>query len=356
MTVELVVGVDGGNTKTVAAVATAEGEVLGTALGKCSDIYGAASAADALGELVGVVSRALAAAGVRPSDVAGTVGSLAGADWPEDHELYRCELSGRAGLSGVVKVVNDGLGPVRLAHRSGTGVALVLGTGSALGARGPSGAIWHGSFWLPVGASAWLGREALSAVNRAALGIGPPTSLTPALLALVGTESEEALLHALTRRDLSSEHEGWERAAGTCLLDADAGGDPVARDVIATYAARLAPYVSIAARKVGLGPEAHVVLTGGLLRHRASSLQTSLVEHVTALLPGAQVARSDAAPVAGALLEAMALVGTEVTDDLMGAVVGASHLLALGNSYEGASRVAPCTTAGPSPSQSPVLN
>lgn len=326
----VVLGVDGGNTKTVAVVATPAGDVLGTGLGTCSDIYGAPSPQEALEVLVGVVREALAEAGVSPSEVAATVGSLAGADWPEDYELYHLELSRRAGLSGRVKVLNDGVGPVRLAEPSGTGVAAVLGTGAAVGARGRSGDVWHGSFWLPVGGAGWLGQQALAAVYRATLGIGPPTSLTQTLLDLFAEADEEALLHSLTQRRVSPRSPGWEGAAGSALLDADARGDAVARDIIAKYAAQLAPYVMVAAQKVSLEPSFSVVLTGGLLRHPTSTLARCLVDDITALAPQSRVLRSIAPPVAGAVLEAIALSGCEVTGSLVEAVVGSGLLAPLG--------------------------
>ena len=350
MTTEVVLGIDGGNTKTVAVVATTYGEVLGTGHGTCSDIYGAASAQEALDVLVGVVREALAGAGVSAADVAATVGSLAGADWPEDYELYRFELSHRAGLSGRVRVLNDGVGPVRLAERSGTGAAVVLGTGAAVGARGPGGDIWHGSFWLPVGGAGWLGRQALGAVYRATLGIGPPTSLRETLLGLYGETDEEALLHTLTQRRSSSRAQGWEGAAGAALLDADARGDAVARDIVASYTAHLAPYVMVATQKVGLGSSFSVVLTGGLLRHPTSTLARRLADSVTTLAPYARVVRSTAPPVTGAVLEAIALSGSEVTDALVETVAASGLLAALGTGTE-LTATAPFLTVLSSPAQ-----
>lgn len=325
-----VVGVDGGNTKTIAVVATTGGHVLGTAAGTCSDIYGPVPASQALDVLAGVVKDALRCAGVAPEAVVATVGSLAGADWPEDYELYRSELRARLGLRGRLEVINDGLGPLRLGDRGGAGVAVVLGTGAAVGARGPDGSTWHASFWLPVGGAEWLGRRAVTAVCRAALGTGPPTSLSTALLGLLGAPDEEAMLHALTRRDSAFTGQRWERDAGRLLVDHEALGDGVARDILAQYATALAPYAIVAAEKVRLGTAFSVLLTGGLLRHPRSSLAGYLAGEITALAPNATVTKVTTAPVAGAVLEAIALAGTPVTEELAQAVVGARLLLAHG--------------------------
>lgn len=321
MSAQYVVGIDGGNTKTIAVVATTAGRVLASATGTCSDIYGALSAQKALDELTGVVQEALAKANLSPAEVAATVASLAGADYPEDYVLYRTELEERAGLSAPVRVVNDGVGPVRLADLSGTGVAVVLGTGAAVGARGPGGQIWHGSFWLPVGGAAWLGSRALEAVYRAALDLGPPTSLTAKLLALFGVSDVEAMLHALTRRGSSLEGTGPARQAGLVLLDEDGNGDDVARHIVSEYARQVAPFAIIAAQKVAIRSGYNVVLTGGLLRHRSSTLSRTLAGAITGLDKNASASATTVAPVAGAVLEAIALTGTEISPALAEAIV-----------------------------------
>ena len=60
-----VLGVDGGNTKTIALVASADGRIVGVGRSGCSDIYGAASPEAALGEADAAVAAALSAAGIQ---------------------------------------------------------------------------------------------------------------------------------------------------------------------------------------------------------------------------------------------------------------------------------------------------
>lgn len=329
MNCPLVVGVDGGNSKTVAAVATARGDVLGAAFGPGSDIYGPGPARGALDVLASVVRKALLNAGVRPAAVGATVASLAGADWPEDYDLYRLELRARVGLGGDLKILNDGVGPLRLANPSGTGVAVALGTGAAVGARGPGAATWHASFWLTVGGSEWLGQRALAAVCQAALGIGPPTSLGEPLMALLGADDEETMLRTLTQRESPFRSGLWQRDAGRIVLDCDGKGDAVARGLVAEQARLIAPYAVTAADKVGLQADYDVVLTGGLLRHPTSVLASRLTDEIKAQQGRARVTTVTVAPVAGALLEAIALAGSEVTCPLVGAISGSGVLAAL---------------------------
>ena len=91
----LVLGVDGGNTKTVALVAQADGTVVGAGRAGCADIYGAESPEAAIDAIAGAAQSALEAAGATGADLAAAVFCLAGADWPEDFELHRRELTAR---------------------------------------------------------------------------------------------------------------------------------------------------------------------------------------------------------------------------------------------------------------------
>lgn len=304
MRAPLVLALDGGNTKSVAVLASLDGEVIASAVGGCGDIYGAESEGAALAVLSGTASQALRSAGAKADQVAVTVASLAGADWPEDFVLYKAELQRQVGLSGQLHVVNDGLGPLRLGNRSGTGVAIVVGTGAAVGARGPTGEIWHASFWLPLSAAGSLGRRGLEAVYRAALGLGPETSLTGRVLELYRATDVEALLHAFTRRQ-SPLSALVTKDASRLVLDEDAADDPVACAIVDSYAEELSGYAAMAGKKVHLNGPFPLVLVGGLLGHATSRLPAALAFHVRNRDARAEPVFPEVAPVAGALLDAL---------------------------------------------------
>ena len=66
----LVLGVDGGNTKTIAVVVTGEGAVLGTGRAGCGDIHNARGPEAAVAEITGAAGAALAEAGTAAGDLA----------------------------------------------------------------------------------------------------------------------------------------------------------------------------------------------------------------------------------------------------------------------------------------------
>lgn len=303
-------GVDAGNSKTVALVCDESGRVCGSGRSGNGDIYGAASAAAAIDAVVDAISQT----GVH--DFSGAAFRLAGIDWPEDHDLWAQVVSDRIAVSGRVTIANDGFAAIRCGEPSGVGVAIVCGTGPAVAARGPEGREWSASFWIQdsLGAGS-LGSTALRAVYRAELGIGPQTKLSAELPRLFEVSDVEELLHFFTRRDDPPHWTAPSRAARTiCRLASE--GDPVAADLIHAQARAFADYAAVAAGKAGFDPDSEVpvVLGGSVLTAPDSPLAAALVtalpdrfRHRPAVLP----------PVAGAALDALAEAGCALSETVI---------------------------------------
>lgn len=299
---EFVLGVDGGNTKTVALVANTDGVIVGAGRGGCSDIYGASSFESAIAEIEAAVKAALPE-GASTSDIATAVFSLAGADWEEDKADLSVAL-GRLVPCAAVTVINDAIGALRAGTPDGVGVSVVVGTGGCVGAGGPDGRQWHSSWWaLDTGAWA-IGGDALRAVYGAELGIGPPTALSKAALDLFGGADVEDVLHAFTRR---GGRDAWDSALlAPSVLRLALAGDEVALTIMRDHGSKLGAVARVAADKVGLGAPFPLVLLGGVLRGEGSEL---LTREITACLPGATPVRPAHEPVAGALLAALDRTG-----------------------------------------------
>ena len=298
---ELFLGVDGGNTKTIALAAGRDGAIVGAGRGGCADIYGAPSVDAAMAEIEAAVRAALP--GDAAESVTRAVFSLAGADWPEDkEELHRrlAPLVPRA----EVEVVNDAIGGLRAGTEDGVGVAVVLGTGGCIGAGGRNGTRWHSSWWgLNLGAW-WIGVEALHTVYEAELGLRGPTALTAVALELWGDPSVEELLHAFNRRNARHAWEAAQLAPHVLRLATE--GDDSATEVVVAHGVKLGDLAAVAARKVDLAPPFPVALLGGVFRGRGSEL---IVSEIEARVPGGELVRSTREPAAGALLLALDLAG-----------------------------------------------
>lgn len=312
-----VLGVDAGNTKTIALVANTQGAILGYARSGCGDIYGAASEGAAIAAISDALASALANASIAKAQLVSAVFSAAGADWPEDFEFIRAALAA-TGIPNPI-VHNDALGALRAGSPDGTGVVVACGTGAAVGARNADGRVWHTSFWQQVGGAADLARQALTAVYRRELGFGPATALTPAILSFFNMGCVEDVLHTLTARKSAAEFESrfiHPKMGGLArlLFDVAAAGDEIAREIVVAHGAALGDHAVLAAHKVGIAHERfNLVLTGGVLRHSSPLLQEAIAIQVRKSARGVHVIQSAFEPAVGALM--IALEASAITID-----------------------------------------
>lgn len=302
-----VLGIDAGNSKTIAIVADADGHIVGWGRAGCGDIYGAGEAA-ALDAISTASHTALAAADVRADALSAVVLSAAGADWPEDFEFLRTSIRAR-GLGEPI-VYNDAIGGLRAGAPDSTGVAVVCGTGTAIGSRAKDGRLWHSSFWQGPQGGNFLGSVAFDAVVRAELGVAPPTALTPAVLSYFGVDTVEAALHRCTAR--GKPHPPVTPLAKV-LLDVADEGDAVARRIVIEHGHALGDYALVAARKVGIEREPfYLVLSGGVMRHPSSLLPNAVIERVCQFAPDVRPVRSEFEPAIGAAMLALEAIGITI--------------------------------------------
>ena len=317
----LLLGIDAGNSKTVAVVADASGTVRGYGRAGNGDIYGAPSETYAVVEVVAAIERALqsAAGGIDHASVTHAAFCLAGMDWESDERFWCDQIVGRfPGMS--FSLHNDGFALLRAGEPSGIGVAVSAGTGGAVVARGAAGE-WSASFWIvdPMGGTS-LGHEAFAAVVRAELGIAPATALRDILLAHHGYPDVNAMLEGTTSR-------GARRLVHAALardvLDTARAGDAVAGAIVAEQGRALAKYAKAAAAKVQLsGSEFSVVLGGSVLSSANPALREATTSALSQLLPDANVVLTPRSPVVGAVAEAIAEGGGGLTPDVVERLTG----------------------------------
>ena len=309
----LVLGVDGGNTKTIAVVTDLDGNVVGVGHGGCTDVHGVNTPAGACAELSRTVAAALDAASCSSCDLDAAVFSLAGADWPEDRERLHGHLLASFDFGPDPVVLNDAIGGLRSGAPDWVGIALICGTGNAVGARRHDGAVFHLGFWPDTIGAVALSGFALDAVQRDHLGLGPRTSLTDRALELYGAADPIDLLHLFTRVEggYGKAEQVW---MSPVLFDEADRGDEVATDLVVTAGRALGAQGRIAAGRIGLEVVGSpVVMTGGLFRHPTKLLEHAVMEE----LPGARAARTSRPPVIGPLLLALDMLGRPGDPDLL---------------------------------------
>ena len=317
----LVLGLDGGNTKTIALVAHGDGSVVGAGRAGCADIYGADSPEVAVDAIVAAAQGALDEAGATGADLDAAVFCLAGADWPEDFALHHRELTARLGLRQTATVFNDAIATLRAGTPDAVGVAAVVGTGGAIAGRNAEGRTWHLGFWPDSLAAVGIARAGLRAVYRNGLGHDAPTTMTARALEVFGVPDEIELLHRFSRR-------GPRPAVVSMVpivLEEAAAGDAVALAIIEADAARFADAVRTTAQRLELPVPYALVLAGGVLRHPAAQLH---VDAVARDVPDAITVRATWEPAVGALLLACDEAGEAPDLDVLRATLPAETFFA----------------------------
>ena len=241
----------------------------------------------------------MSGAGVRTEDLGACVFGVCGADWPEDVAYYTEHLQSQLPLEDAPTVTNDAFNPLRAGTDDGVGVALVLGTGGAVSARGPAGAEWFSGERMERAGALELGRVVFDSLVRAEYADQPRPACEAAALRIFGVDSVEALIYAITH----SGGTGYRSVArlAPALLAAAHEGDADSQRIVHEQGDRLAAYVRAAGRRVELDAGRRtLVMAGGLLRSQSSHLRDA----VQAGLPDFRVEVSSLEPVHGAVLMA----------------------------------------------------
>jgi N-acetylglucosamine kinase-like BadF-type ATPase len=287
--VRLAVAVDGGNSKTDAALVREDGAVLGLARGPGSSPHhlGPDAAADVIGELIEQL-----APQEHPAEA---LLLLAGVDFRDEEEAIE-ELARKRGWATRIRVRNDTLAILRAGTDAGWGVAVVCGAGiNCLGvapdgreARFPALGAITGDW----GGGGDIGPEALFAAARSEDGRGPRTILESRVPRHFGLEKPMELAHAIHRGQVS-ERRLLELAP---LVFELADDDAVAAGIVDRLVSEIVALVRVATARLRLEESVFdVVLGGGLLQHAEPRIVAAIAQGVHRTAPGA-VVRPTAAP------------------------------------------------------------
>lgn len=302
----IVVGVDGGGSKTQVIIANGRGKELGSAVGDASAVRPGGSLASA--EVIGALVRdALAAAEIteRPSCV---VAGVAGAGREKERKALTRALLGESLADEVVVVPDAEIALTDAFGLDGAGILLVSGTGSVAFGRSPTGEFRRCGGWGPdagdEGSGAWIGRRALSVVTSSHDEREPETRLVGAVLTALELESMDDLIPWAAK---ASPKDFAALAMHVLALAADR--DLRANSLCTLAAEELVLHVRTLARQLFTDERAAVpvALAGGLLQ-RGSFLRR-LVEHrLKSAVPGSHLHVEDVIPARGAVTQALALV------------------------------------------------
>ena len=238
---KLFLGVDGGQSSTVALIADETGRVLGWGRGgPCNHVAAAEGRAKFARALQECLSAACSEAGLDAASVSFEAACLGFSGGIADKEAYSREFVRSSSFS----ITTDAEIALMGATGGAPGIIVIAGTGSIALGKNAQGKMGRAGGWGYIfgdeGGAFDIARQALRAALAMEEGWGTETALKAMLLERTGAASANALMHGWY-----NQFNRMQIAQLAGLVDAAAtAGDPVAKDILARCGKQLAALVA----------------------------------------------------------------------------------------------------------------
>lgn len=262
---KIILGVDGGGTKTIAWLATNDnGSVLGRGVAGPSN-QRAVGPRLAMSHLDEALQLAFNDARIDRITVAAACFGMAGADRESDRSVV-LQWAQEARVADHVRIVNDAVPLLYAADGDGAGIALIAGTGSLAWGCQRDGRIGRSGGWGYLlgdeGSAYAIGLAALQAVTRQADGRGVSTRLTEAVLSHLSLSQTSDIVAAVYGSEIPR---AVIAGLATLVFLQSELSDEVAGDIVRFQATELASMVAAVARKLDFGSTFPLAMTGSVL-------------------------------------------------------------------------------------------
>ena len=286
----LIIGVDGGGTKTDAVLASVgpDGrfDILGRGRSGASNmrLAGRDEALSSLGEAIGAATEGVLTGG-RKADIA--VLGLAGSEFPDIQSQIR-QWAEDGGLCHRVEILNDAEPVLAAGTPDRWGVALVVGTGSVAIGQLPDGkritkggwGHWYGDH----GSGYDLGASALGAVSEAEDGMGAETELSARMLEHFQLHNPRMIIQKLYA---SGNVRARIAATAPVVIAAAEAGDIVAHRIVERCAGDLVWLVTAVTCDLEIEQPYPLALSGGVIcRHPSYRARLESRLHAVNPAPG----------------------------------------------------------------------
>lgn len=265
-----VLGIDGGGSKTTAAVSDGV-SVLATHTSSGCNLNSVA-ASDAQSALAEAVHGALSSAGVSATDITSVCAGVAGAASPET----AAKIGGMIAAllpRAAVQIVGDTAIALESEFRGGPGVVCISGTGSIAFGRNERGDLARAGGWgrfvSDEGSGHWIGQCTVAECLHA-LDMGRSSSLIAGVMHHWHIATREQLVQRCNRDQVPNFSD-----LVPVVLKSEQENDPLACDILTTAGTRLARVAQIVLRRLWLGHSVvEIAIAGGVFMNSSRVRQT----------------------------------------------------------------------------------
>jgi len=315
---KLILGVDGGATKSHLAIFDNGGNCVGSAAYGPLNHEVMKGSYDELNErLAEVIPFVLKDAGAKVSDILFAVFGLAGVD-TDAQQIRISKMIRELGFKEFI-TCNDAFLGVPAGCPDCVGICAINGTGFKLAAIDHSGKALQtcglGLFTDDLGGGHWYGFRAIGSVYNELFKLGRPTIMREMLFDLIGVTRREDFLEVLTDKYHGKKLDTI--ALNSVMFEAAADGDAVALGVLEESAEQYAGAIARLIMDMDFPADktVNVTLAGSVfVKQKVRILQELIEMRVDSVLKGHPVeyTRLDAPPVAGAILWASQKAGFNI--------------------------------------------
>lgn len=301
---QYVIGVDGGGTKTLGAIAQLDGKVLAQyEVGSTNHHSNPLSVVR--GNLEELAKKLLEAVGGNASEVECICLGMAGVDRPEDKPLITGMIAEILPAAKCVPVNDAVIGLVGGAGKP-FGIVVIGGTGSIAFGMDRNGRRARAGGWGHIlgdeGSGYVIGLRGLRAVCRAHDHRTGPTALRDIVLNHLGLERPEQLLGWIKEIQASKAEIG---SLSRLVYQAYEQGDEIASQILHEESAELAEAARAVAEELFPDESDYQIVVGGGNLRKSQIYFSLFQEAVSKRLPGVEVIRPKGEPVEGAVIYAL---------------------------------------------------
>ena len=302
---QLVLGIDGGGTKSIALAADGLGNILATCeLGPSNpNVVGFEKAAKTLAQLIVSASEEISC-DVR--EYQSIVIGLSGAGSDANRERIAAGINGhfrtkKPSSALPVTVETDARVALEGAFAGGSGVVVIAGTGSIVLGKTPRGDVLRTGGWGRIlgdeGSGYYIGREALMAVTQQMDKRGDAGKLTEILAGKFGWKTREEIISAVYQEEFDIP------SLTPLVFEAAVKNDIVSQRILQRAAQQLSEQIRVVVLQLGILRKVGLVMCGGLIDHQ-TVYSNVLHMKILKLLPQVEVRKALHSPAHGAVLMA----------------------------------------------------